>query len=247
MSLLSCSAPGAPKAARDIRNRALPIVVTCAILAGTKTTHSRAPSRMSSPVLRTAVAVVLAACCGHDAWAQAQGLRLQRSIGTPPSGDELPAFVISDRLEGLRGVRVARDRQCRAAQGQHHALRRPHRLSRPLRGGRSHRQRAPAGGRRRDDRPAAAPAARTTPPASSIRRRSTSRRARSRTTRGRRRRAATPRRCASTARTATASATAGSPPAGRARTTGTSPPANSISTCSARSARRAAPACRSSA
>ncbi len=55
---------------------------------------------MSSPVLRAAVAAVLAVCCGHDAWAQAQGLRLQRSMGAPPSGDELPAFVISDRLEG---------------------------------------------------------------------------------------------------------------------------------------------------
>lgn len=44
---------------------------------------------------------MLIAVCGTDAWAQAQGLRLQRSIGNPPQGqDELPAFVIADRLEG---------------------------------------------------------------------------------------------------------------------------------------------------
>jgi LPS-assembly protein len=56
---------------------------------------------MPSLLVRTAVLVAVAAACGADAWAQAQGLRLQRSIGGPRSaGEELPAFVIADRLEG---------------------------------------------------------------------------------------------------------------------------------------------------
>lgn len=55
---------------------------------------------MQLPFLRV-VATLAVAACGTDAWAQAQGLRLQRSIGGPPgSQDALPAFVIADRLEG---------------------------------------------------------------------------------------------------------------------------------------------------
>jgi LPS-assembly protein len=56
---------------------------------------------MPFTLLRAAAAVAVAVTCGAEAWAQGQGLRLQRSIGGPPtSGDELPAFVIADRLEG---------------------------------------------------------------------------------------------------------------------------------------------------
>jgi LPS-assembly protein len=55
---------------------------------------------MPSTLFRAVAAVAAATLCGAEAWAQGQGLRLQRSIGAPPTGDELPAFVIADRLEG---------------------------------------------------------------------------------------------------------------------------------------------------
>jgi LPS-assembly protein len=56
---------------------------------------------MPFTLLRAALVAALAVTCGAEAWAQGQGLRLQRSIGAKPtSGDELPAFVIADRLEG---------------------------------------------------------------------------------------------------------------------------------------------------
>jgi LPS-assembly protein len=56
---------------------------------------------MHSTLLRAVVAAAVATLCGAEAWAQGQGLRLQRSLGGPPSaGDDLPAFVIADRLEG---------------------------------------------------------------------------------------------------------------------------------------------------
>ncbi len=53
--------------------------------------------------LRAAIAVVLATSVlhAHGAFAQAQGLKLDRAMAPTPSGEELPTFVTADRLEGL--------------------------------------------------------------------------------------------------------------------------------------------------
>ncbi|MCG6874603.1 MAG: LPS-assembly protein LptD [Betaproteobacteria bacterium] len=55
-----------------------------------------------------AVAAILAlALCGHAA-AQGQGLRLHRTPPSqpPPPGEDIPAFVVADRIRGIAGVEV---------------------------------------------------------------------------------------------------------------------------------------------
>jgi LPS-assembly protein len=68
---------------------------------------------MPLSVLRaTAAAAVLAVVCvaatGGRAHAQAQGLRLERSLGAAPSGrgEDLPTFVTADRIQGLGSAEV---------------------------------------------------------------------------------------------------------------------------------------------
>jgi LPS-assembly protein len=68
---------------------------------------------MPSRVFRVAaaaavVAVVCAAVAGGPAHAQAQGLRLERSLGAAPSGrgGDLPTFVTADRIQGLGSAEV---------------------------------------------------------------------------------------------------------------------------------------------
>jgi len=68
---------------------------------------------MSLPAIRAATAaaasaLVCIAAMGERAHAQAQGLRLERSLGAAPSGrgDDLPTFVTADRIEGLGSVEV---------------------------------------------------------------------------------------------------------------------------------------------
>jgi LPS-assembly protein len=63
-------------------------------------------------VLRAALAAAVALACGAAAsglaYAQGQGLRLDRSLGAPPSGrgPDLPTFVTADRIEGLGQAEV---------------------------------------------------------------------------------------------------------------------------------------------
>jgi LPS-assembly protein len=68
---------------------------------------------MPFPVSRaaTAAAVIALACAtaaGGRAYAQAQGLRLERSLAPPPSGrgEDLPTFVTADRIQGLGTAEV---------------------------------------------------------------------------------------------------------------------------------------------
>jgi len=68
---------------------------------------------MPLPVLRAAaaaalLALVCVAAAGGRAHAQAQGLRLERSLGAAPSGrgDDLPTFVTADRIQGLGSAEV---------------------------------------------------------------------------------------------------------------------------------------------
>jgi len=68
---------------------------------------------MPLPVLRAAAAAavlafVCAAATGGRAHAQAQGLRLERSLGAAPSGrgEDLPTFVTADRIQGLGSAEV---------------------------------------------------------------------------------------------------------------------------------------------
>lgn len=58
--------------------------------------------------LRAALAAVLVACALHtqDGYAQAQGLKLDRDLEAPPSGEDLPTFINADRLEGLSETEI---------------------------------------------------------------------------------------------------------------------------------------------
>lgn len=53
------------------------------------------------------VAVLALALCGN-AVAQGQGLRLHRAPPSqpPPPGEDIPAFVVADRIRGIAGVEV---------------------------------------------------------------------------------------------------------------------------------------------
>lgn len=63
---------------------------------------------MSPSHLRAAVAAALFSLYAQVALGQAegQGLKLQRSLGDAPAGDELPTFVIADRIEGVTEVEI---------------------------------------------------------------------------------------------------------------------------------------------
>jgi LPS-assembly protein len=54
------------------------------------------PLRTVRAVLTTALAL-----CGSSSFAQGLPLQLQRSLGPAPEGEDLPIFVVADRLEGL--------------------------------------------------------------------------------------------------------------------------------------------------
>ncbi|HKY02237.1 MAG TPA: hypothetical protein VJM53_06760, partial [Burkholderiales bacterium] len=54
------------------------------------------PLRTVRAVLTTALAL-----CGSSLFAQGLPLQLQRSLGPAPEGEDLPIFVVADRLEGL--------------------------------------------------------------------------------------------------------------------------------------------------
>ena len=58
---------------------------------------------MSSLFWRTARAVVISAFafCASAVWAQGTPLKLQKSLEPAPEGEEVPVFVVADRLEGL--------------------------------------------------------------------------------------------------------------------------------------------------
>ena len=64
---------------------------------------------MSSGPVRAALAAMLVlALAPQAAFAQGQGLRLERSLGAPPPGRgaDLPTFLTADRIEGLGGAEV---------------------------------------------------------------------------------------------------------------------------------------------